>query len=238
MDITKIRDNRAARESRQSRPISAFMDLFNATHNALEEVTSAGLSQETQIAILKSHLINTVTAVEVYYRDMLDSIFKLCEPDSFNDKLKKLHDRNYKIDDLVGLYVHQVHPLELIADNLSFQNIDSIERVYSHIIGTRFWKEIRNVKWRLKESPENEYEASHDDIAALKSVFELRHQLIHNPSSNFLVSRETISDNLNSVLAVVMASDLVISQHITSNLDPELATNRDVSVQVKPTWTH
>jgi len=127
MDINKIKKNREAKDSRNNRPIKAFMDLFSATDEALKEVASLGASKATQETLVKSHVINIVTAVEVYYRDMLDSVFRICAPSSFEDKLRKLHDKSYKIDDLVAIYVNRIHPLELIASNHSFQNITNIE---------------------------------------------------------------------------------------------------------------
>lgn len=83
MDINKIKSNRLASESRDSRPSNTFRDLFNSTDSALKEVAKLGASETTKETLLKNHLVNLVTAVEVYYRDMLDLVFRLCKPDSF-----------------------------------------------------------------------------------------------------------------------------------------------------------
>jgi len=76
VDINKIIKNREARNSRNNRPISAFVELYQATDKAFKEVVDLGASIETQETLIKSHVINIVTAIEVYYRDMLDSVFK------------------------------------------------------------------------------------------------------------------------------------------------------------------
>jgi len=228
MDITKITKNTKAKKSREAKPISAFMDLFNATNSALEEVSELGASDATKETLLKGHIINTVTAVEVYYRDMLDSVFRLCKPSSFNDKLKKLHDKSYKIDDLIELYINRVHPLELVASSLSFQNTQSIEKVFSTLIGKPFFKQAKQLKWRLAEKPVNEFEITHEDINTLQEIFDERHQLIHNPNRHFILSEETIMDKIGSILGVIMASDLVLIQFINENIDPELSSNKKI----------
>lgn len=222
MEITKIIDNSKARQSRNNQPIKAFVDLFDSTDLALKEIASLSVSQTTYETLLRSHIINTVTAIEVYYRDKLDSVFKLCKPESFTNKLKSWHDKSYKIDELIELYVHKVHPLELIANNLNFQNTHNIEKTFTTLLGKSFFKEIKSIKWRLSKSPENEYEVNHTDIDILQELFDERHKLIHNPHANFSKFQENALEKINAVLGVIMASDIVISKFINDNIDPEL----------------
>jgi hypothetical protein len=222
VDIERIIKNREARDSRNSRPISAFMELYQATDKALKEVQNLGASKETQETLVKSHVINIVTAVEVYYRDMLDSVFKMCAPSSFENKLKKLHDKSYKIDDLIAMYVNQIHPLELIASDHSFQNTNTIDKVFTIVIGKPFFKQVRHIKWRLKDNEQSESEATQEDILALQDLFEYRHLLIHNPNQSLKASIEVIENQINSIFGVVMASDIIMSQYINENIDPEL----------------
>ena len=224
MDIDKIIKNKEARNSRNNRPISTFMELYQATEKAFEEVVNLGASIETQETLIKSHVINIVTAIEVYYRDMLDSVFKICKPNTFEKKLKKLHDRTYKIDDLLEIYVNKIHPLELIANNHSFQNTNTIDKVFTIIIDKPFLKQVRQIKWRLKDKPETEAEATQEDILALQDLFEYRHLLIHNPNKSLKASIGIIEDQINSACGVVMASDLIMSQYLNDNIDPVLET--------------
>jgi len=52
VDIGRIIKNR---EVRDSRPISAFMELYQVTDKALKEVQNLGASIETQETLVKSH---------------------------------------------------------------------------------------------------------------------------------------------------------------------------------------
>jgi hypothetical protein len=226
IDIDKVKSNNLARESRDRRPINAFMELYSATESALKEVAALGASETTKETLVKSHLINVVTAVEVYFRDMLDSVFRLCNPEAFESKLKKLHDKNYKIDDLLAIYVNQIHPLELVANNLSFQNISNIEKTFSTLTGKPFFKKAKQMKWRLKDKPELECEINHTDIETLQEIFEERHLLIHNPNSDLKASLISTEERIDSILGVIMASDLVLTQFINENIDPEISSNK------------
>jgi len=228
MDIRKIVTNSKARKSRNNRPIKAFVDLYDSTDLALKEITALSVSEATYETLLKSHIINTVTAVEVYYRDILDSIFRLCKPESFTNKLKQLHDRSYKIDELIEMYIHRIHPLELISNNLNFQNTQNIEKVFTILLGKSFFKELKTTKWRLSKSPENEYEISHADIEALQELFDERHKLIHNPHKHFSLKKELILEKIDTALGIIIASDIVISNFINENIDPELTKNGSI----------
>ena len=222
MNIHKIIKNTEAKKSREAKPLGAFMDLYNATNSALLEVSELGASKSTKEARLKGHIINTVTAVEVYYRDMLDLVFKLCEPKAYNENLRRLHDKNYKIDEIIELYINKVNPLELISSSLSFQNIESIDKVFSILTGNQFFKQAKQLKWRLAEKPENEFQINNEDLKALQEIFDERHQLIHNPSRNFTVSEEIIISKIDSIFGVIMASNIIITNFINDNIDNKI----------------
>ena len=226
LDVKKITSNANARNSRNSRPYTAFNDLFNSTDKALKEVLSLNVSKETATTLMNSHVINSVTALEVYYKDMLDSIFKLCKPSSFEKKLKKLHDKTYKIDDLLDIYVHRIHPLSLIANNLSFQNTYNIDKVFSIIIEEPFFKKIKSGKYRFKDNPKKEFSLEHKQLDLLQELFDMRHELIHNPNANHSINQD-IYFKIQAAQNVVMFSDFVLGQYISDNIDPKIEEMQD-----------
>lgn len=156
---------------------------------------------------------------------MLDSIFRLCKSESFEGKLKKLHDKSYKIDDLLSIHVNRIHPLELVANSLSFQNIANIEYVFSTLTNKPFFKQVKQLRSRVKENPEIEYQIDQSDIEIMQEVFEERHLLIHNPSRSLSKSLASTEERINSILGVVASSDLVLRQFINENIDPEILSN-------------
>ena len=110
-----------------------------------------------------------------------------------------------------------------MASGLNFQNILSIDKVFSTLVGKPFFKQIKQFKWRLAEKPGDEFEVCHDDLNKLQEFFDLRHQLIHNPNADLMQTSEIVMDKISSILNVIMASDLVLIQFIDENIDPEIS---------------
>ena len=52
--------------------------------------------------------------------------------------LKHIHQNKYDINELVDMHVNMIHPCELVTNGLSFQNIESIERVFSKFLKKGF----------------------------------------------------------------------------------------------------
>ncbi|MDD9723821.1 hypothetical protein PVW51_24295, partial [Sulfitobacter sp. PR48] len=50
------------------------------------------------------------------------------------EPLKHIHQNKYDINELVDMHVNMIHPCELVTNGLSFQNIESIERVFSKFL--------------------------------------------------------------------------------------------------------
>jgi len=217
MNIEKIIHNKHAKKSRDLRPLRAFVDLYEANNSAMEEIHKLTVSNSTKEALLKSNIINLVTAIEVYYRDMLDAIFRLCKVSSYESSLRKIHDKNYKIDSILNLYNKKIHPLELIVDAQNFQNLETIDKVFSIILKKSFLKSILQIEWKFDLEDKNSSSISDQEIKIVKKVFEERHQLIHNPNMKYSITKDEIEDKVNAVFGLIMASDLVFIQFINEN---------------------
>ena len=224
MDIIKVKKNRAARNSRKGLALEAFIQLYSTTREAISEVSKLGASESTRQTLLKAHVINTVTAVEVYYRDILDFIFRICKHSSYSSNLKRFHDRNYKINDLIELRKNNIDPLELVANSINFQNIQSIEKIFSILIGTSFFKQVKRQKWRVPMIKEEIY-ITEENINSLQEFFDVRHQLIHNPNSSVVLTEEIITENLGYTIGIIISSNMVLMKFIDENIDPSVVTN-------------
>ncbi|WP_024851266.1 HEPN domain-containing protein [Hydrogenovibrio kuenenii] len=222
LDIDKILNDIDAKHSRHYIPINAFQSLYEKTENAIHELERLSVSSETKDTILKAHVINTVTAVEVYYRTLIDSIFKTCKPESFEKTLSKLHGSSYKIDDLIAMYKNCIHPLELVASNLNFQSVKNIDKYFSILLQNKFLDEIKSLHYRIKDKPATETQITFKEINDLNYIFNLRHQLIHNPNLKISINEDELLEKIDSINGVVMASDLVVRQFVLKNVDPEI----------------
>lgn len=226
MDLNRIERARRVRRSRESRPFRTFYDQFRAYLEAEEELARSGTSSATKWLLQRGFVISTVTATEVYFRDMLDAVFRTCKPEAFLPKLCEIHKAKYDIDDLIAIYVHRLHPCELILDGISFQRVDTIGRVFSTILGTPFWKSIAPVQVRVKDQPSNVLEIKPDAVTKYGQLLQLRHELVHNPEISKKELNEEELDCLYETPVLILACDLVIMSFLSKNVDPELELSR------------
>jgi hypothetical protein len=224
MDINRVLQSRANRQTRLGKPFHVFYASFSECHKAAQSVLDGSSALFTHL-IERSVVITMVTAIEVYYKDMLDGIFRVCSPDFFHPLLPKLHRTKYDILDLIELYSKRVHPLELISANQSFQNVDAIDAVFAKFLGKSLWTTVINMEVRVEEEPENVGSFSSKDLDALKDLFLLRHEIVHNPCYDSFLNKQ-VTDNVVSACWMVFGTDIVLIEMISDHKDPTLSMRR------------
>ncbi len=174
--------------------------------------------QQFSLLLERSIVITAVTAIEVYYRDMLDAMFRHCTPEFLEPKLKHLHSEKYDIIDILDIYRHRIHPVELITSNQSFQNIERIDKVFSNFTDGNFWKIVLNLEVSLDPDfkAENILVLKNEDFKGLQDIFNLRHELVHDPARKAFFTYE-ILQNLEKSQAMVFVSDIVLVRIIENN---------------------
>lgn len=217
-EVVTNREIRALRHSRPYQNLREAVDQCEVAGKDLLDNATAGAHSKL---LERSVIITFVTYVEVYFRDMLDAIFKQCDPTYFTPKLKEIHGIKYGIEDLIEIYRRQIHPLELVSSDASFQNADKIEKVFSKFLGKSLWGEAINLKVRLKDRPEMVVSFEPEYLDSLKKIFSLRHELVHNPRQDFTLSAEVLRD-LNNADGLLFAVDIVLCQMLTVHVDPDL----------------
>jgi len=101
MNPQQILQARANRSSRLARPFENFYQSFTQCLSAGDALLKGGLAPDFVPLLERSVVISGVTAIEVYFRDILDLMFKYCAPDFFAPNLKAIHPEKYDIDDLL-----------------------------------------------------------------------------------------------------------------------------------------
>ena len=204
-----------------ARPFENFFEVFNQCEDAGDAILGGVILTQFVPLLERSAVISAVTAIEVYYRDMLDFLFRYCAPAFFEPQLKHLLPDKYDIADLLTCYRHQIHPLELVSSAQSFQNVDRIDKVFSKFMEKGLWASLYALQARVKDAPEQVWTWSPDDVAGLRSIFELRHELVHNPARKSFFDRAVL-ERLRISAHVVYGSDIVLSNLFEKNKDPEL----------------
>ncbi len=221
LDFRKVLTNREIRQGRHARPYSNLMEGANQCLAAGRDIVkNADTSSHLQL-LERSVVITFVTHVEVYFRDMLDAIFKHCDPDYFLPHLRHIHQNKYGIDEMIDVYTKQIHPLEIVSSDMSFQNTDKIERIFSRFLGSSLWSAAINIKIRIKDRPETACSFEPEYLEGLKRIFELRHELVHNPRNARHLTEELLQD-IENAFGLMLAVDCVLTQMLHDRRDPAL----------------
>lgn len=224
MDIDRIIKSKLNRKSREGKPFNilydSFQELISASNHILED-SNFPFSHLLE----RSIAITAVTAIETYYKDILDIIFRICDPDFFKPVLKEIHKSKYDINELVLMHEKSIHPLELISANQSFQNIESIDAVFSKFLKKSLWGKVIGMQVRIKDNPDNVSAFEASDLDCLSKVFNIRHELVHNPNSKEKIITEEFVNLLQISHYMVFGSNIVITEMINTNMDKSLITN-------------
>lgn len=220
-NFDQVVKNREIRALRHSRPYLNFRDAVDQCKAAGKYLLGNTAAEVHPKLLERSVVITFVTHVEVYFRDMLDTIFRQCDPAFFVPKLKHIHSLKYDIEDLLDIYKRQIHPLELVYSDASFQNIEKIDKVFSKFTGKSLWTEAIGLTIRVKDRPETTVCFEAEYLKGLERVFVLRHELVHNPRQDFSLTDEILND-IDNADGLLLAVDVILCRILTDNMDPEL----------------
>ena len=101
MDPKQVIQTRVNRQTRLARPYSNFAETFKQCKGAGKAILRGDIEPEFMQLLERSSVITAVTAIEVYYRDILDYIFRYCSPNFFLPHIKQLHSEKFDIAELL-----------------------------------------------------------------------------------------------------------------------------------------
>ena len=228
MNYQQVLQARLNRKTRSSRPFANFWESFLPCDEAASAVLQGRVAPEFQVLLERSAVISVVSAVEVYYRDILDYLFRYCEYSFFEEKLKVLHPEKYYIHDLINIHRHQIHPLELVSSAQSFQSTERIDRVFSLFVDGGFWNSVLGQQVFFGAEPPDPMNSDKSNIATwtaedftgLKNIFLLRHEIVHDPARRSIMTEE-VHTWLGQAASMIFGSDLVLGRMLTANKRPE-----------------
>ncbi len=223
VDVKRLLQARANRQSRLDRQLVNCVKAILQCTAAGELILANSVDAKIAPLLERSVVISTVTAVEVYFRDFLGTVFEVCTQEFFEPHLKQLFPEKLDISELLELYRHQVNPLELVLAAQSFQNIERIDRVFSKFLsGRTLMKSVVGLRLRVKGDLGEGTGFTNDDLLAVSRLFALRHELVHDPARSSFFTEETLND-VWCTGGLVARADVVLMEAIKRGLKPEFA---------------
>ncbi|OOG24108.1 hypothetical protein B1C78_09275 [Thioalkalivibrio denitrificans] len=222
LDISRILRERKNRSNRLDLPFQNFFPAAEQCADAARAVLDKKVTENLVPLIERAAIIGMVTAVEVYYKDVLNLVFKLYPIENYESQIRRLHARKYDILDLVRIHQNKIDPIEVILSSFSFQSVDAIDNVFSIFTEGGFISGIVGMRIRDKREPEKEVEWTPDMLEGMRRIFNLRHELVHDQSRHDIITEEIVEDLWNTI-AMVIASDFVLPGIIGEKIE----ANRD-----------
>jgi hypothetical protein len=115
-----------------------------------------------------------------------------------------------------------LHFLETIPQQLSFQSLNQICFIYDNFFVKGFSEEIQKYEYRFEDLPDHIMRVSPDTLASIEKLFSLRHELIHNPSSNHRSSEDAFMEFFFHVWDFVFCSDKAIMRFVGDHIKDEV----------------
>jgi len=219
MDYKKIKEFVASQRLRNPHPMRALTKSMISTATLVSEIENSEFTNNSEALV--THLIvpHLVTIMECYFRDSLDAIFRLCKKEAFIGVLNKLIKKKYSVEEIIELEAEGLHFLQIIPREMSFQSLEQITSVYDSFVDTKFSKEIQEHQYRMKDYPDDIMKVTDVTLKGLSEIFELRHEIIHNPNVKMLNEQVLdINKYIDIVWSFMFCANAIIENFIGNNL--------------------
>lgn len=206
-----------ARNLRPDSPLARFMrHLADVSQVRILEFKEA--SQNIKGIVNKYTVTALVTGVEMFFRDYFTRILTLCKPDLYLCHLTKWHGKRYSVEEMLWLAEHNITPIDLVIDDLNFQNFEVIANTFKDLIGKPFWKEVLAdpIAHRM-----GDVDLDESTLLNLQKLIESRHNLIHHPDDTVLDIHGEDEDVYIDCVILTFATSMYLDKFIAENRKPE-----------------
>lgn len=223
---SKIVSQRLSRKNREDWGFLNFMKKTSRSNRLLKNIFK---SIKDKISIkegIAQFVISDITAFEIFFKDTFYAIFKLCKNDrELMIKCCKLIDNKFSMEDLVKIKIDNYDIPEILLQYQNFQNLNNIEKVFSTIMGKKFFDGLNDREFQSGEPNTISFKLPKNWYSDLEKYLELRHSLIHDFDPKLKLKKEVIDNyHANLLLFIVAADEYIHKDFIEVNLRPELIT--------------
>ncbi|TCK03948.1 HEPN domain-containing protein [Phorcysia thermohydrogeniphila] len=200
-------------------PIDVFYEKSRRALLLLGTIEDSNVPKELKIEARKNFVINCVTALEVFLKDMI-VILLYSNEEWFYEKVKKLQKlRDIKLNLLDACKMFNKRKVslgELIVATYSFQNIAHIEEVFSALTGEKFLDKVGKVKVEDEEGKSFVLnEKCPDWRKKLEELLNLRHRFVHQVSFKERLGLKRLKNLFECLVSFVEATEQYLLEFIS-----------------------
>ena len=231
MRVEELLQTRQNRNLRGYKCIDNFIKMSRPCIEMAEKISNKEYEYDTDFLIERSIIITYVSAVEIFYKDYLNLILHVCKKDFVQKNLKEIHQNKYDINDLIQIYKNNINPYELVSGNISFQNIESIDKVFSKFLNKKgLWSSLDGMRIRFDKDDKKQAHFQPEYVNSLKVIFQLRHELVHDPAKTNFLNQKLINELDNSIFCIIF-SDIILNNILNDNIETEIDSLNKIHIE-------
>jgi hypothetical protein len=198
---------RVASRNKGRKGLENFDDKYFLARDLWLEIEKLKLDRDLLWQARRNFVVNLVTVLEVFLKDLI-----VVQRDRWkHEGFSKVLDEKVSLDEAYTIFKHNKLTRELLITHYySFQNVDSIKRVFDPLTGKDFLNEIGTYVYRDKDGAISL--SKNEVIKNLKMLFDLRHRIVHEGLHD-RISRKQTEEFDDAVFGIV----LIIFDYCTSN---------------------
>jgi len=212
--IKKIDEMRSLLGKRWEYPYDTFLEKIYLSRQLIQLVEKSNIKKEIKIEARKNFIINCITAVEVFFKDMIIGLdwFEVLNEDGIDELLSE----KITLTEAWLLFKTKNISLgEIIAAKFSFQSLPEINKIMKKLLGvSNFLKEVEQYEvTEIDEDNEEEKvkfvlkDAYPDWRKKVQEIFELRHKFVHQVSFKGRIGLHRLRELYRNLDAFVEASE-------------------------------
>ena len=212
--IKKIDEMRSLLGKRWEYPYDTFLEKMSLSFQLLQLVEKSNVKKEIKIEARKNFIINCITAVEVFFKDMIIGLdwFEVLNEDGIDELLSE---KITLTEAWLLLKTKNISLGEIIAAKFSFQSLPEINKIMKKLLGvSNFLKEVEQYEvTEIDEDNEEEKvkfvlkDAYPDWRKKVQEIFELRHKFVHQVSFKDRIGLHRLKELYRDLDAFVEASE-------------------------------
>lgn len=209
--LRRIEAARKSMHSNDSNALDLFIERTFASDNLLKFVEKNTKDREVILEVRRHLLVTYVSSMEAYFKNSLGYLLDSRKVEETNRRklLKSLGNVTFSLDNLLEIQKRDFSLGEIVVQTRSFQNLESINQVYSDLFGVKdFIGEVESLEikdWGMLIK--RDFPDLRDEVA---EMIRLRHLIIHNTFAVEKIGREKVRRLCGYMTALVLVTDYYI----------------------------
>jgi len=211
--VNSILAQKETSKTRKEEAYLNFFEKFKKSHDLIIKIESIVDDTNLVQEAYKQFIVSLVTAMEIYFKDLLKELFKKCKSDIMYERCKLIKLGNkFSFIEIVQFYQNNIDIEDIICEYFNFQNLECIDEVFSCICNFKIFQEIKGKEFILPNRKNMKIFLENDFYKNIAETLEMRHKIIHDIDNLMIIKKTKVSMSIAYVLNFILAFDITIKE--------------------------